>query len=367
MSKLQLALAPFSLPLVKPFPLPGGSCSTRAGLLVRLTDESGVRGYGEASPLAGVHPESLDVVAQVLREVAPTVSDSGERPLQGIRRLLFAGRQQIPTTLHFALEMAAVNLEAARRRKPPAALLTESPRPSVDIQALLPADPAEVEAALAQGTLQGRSRVKVKIGREDATRERVALEMLDARLPTETRLRLDANQRLEVAGVHARIDGIDPARIDYLEEPLADPSKLEALAADTHLDIALDESLLTSPGQAVAHADYVGAWIVRPSQLGGVLETLALAKRAMESDRLLVIASSLESGVGLSFLAQLAAAIPSAATAVGLGTDRWLAEDLVAPPFDSRSGRVRIDETLGQLGGPVASNLAWTELGEPSA
>jgi O-succinylbenzoate synthase len=367
MSHLQLAVAPFSLPLVKPFPLPGGTCTSRSGLLVRLTDETGVRGYGEASPLAGVHPEELGTVSRVLRAVAPSITEGGARPLQGIRRLLFAGRQQIPTTLHFALEMAAVNLEAARRRKPPAELLAESPRPSVEIQALLHADPADVQAALDQGILQGRSRVKLKIGREDATRERTALEMLDAGLPKDTRLRLDANRRLDAEGVHARIDTLDPARIDYLEEPLDDPAGLAALAEDTHLDIALDESLLTSAGQQIAHADYVGAWIVRPSQLGGVLETLALAKRATESDRLLVIASSLESSVGLCFLAQLAAAIPSAATAVGLGTDRWLAEDLVAPPFDSRSGRVRTDETLGRLGGTLASNLVWTALGETSA
>ena len=368
MSRLQVSLAGYALELVAPFPIPNSySHTVRAGHIIRLTDENGVRGYGETAPLAGVHPEKEDVVANALSEIAPELAGAGERPLQAIRRLMFAGRPQIPTVVHFGLEMAAVNLEAARRRRPPAELLSADPRPDVEIQTLVQADPHEVAATAQAGAFENRSRVKVKIGRADSARERAALEELDRLLPQGTLLRLDGNRKLDAAGIHARVDTLDPGRIEYLEEPLADPAGLEALAAETRLDIALDESLFTSEGQLIAHADYVGAWVVRPSLVGGVLETLALAKRAQESDRLMVLASSLESGLGLSFLVQLAAALPSRATAMGLGTDRWLREDLIAPPFDSSAGRMRIDQTLGLMGGPAAFSLDWWEFGDKPA
>ena len=57
------------------------------------------------------------------------------------------------------------------------------------------------------------------------------------------RLRIDANRSLTLDGAKRLFEGLDPARVEYLEEPLSLPLELPALHFATGLSIALDESL----------------------------------------------------------------------------------------------------------------------------
>ena len=70
--------------------------------------------------------------------------------------------------------------------------------------------------------------------------------------------------------------GVDPARIEYLEEPLADPSELAALSGRTGMPIALDELVVDASPEAralreeLARTKCVAAWVLRMSALGSL-------------------------------------------------------------------------------------------------
>ena len=66
--------ARFSLHLREPLFSGAGPITRRKGILLALCDEDGRTGFGEISPLPGLHRESIAEVEGVLPDVAPRTS-----------------------------------------------------------------------------------------------------------------------------------------------------------------------------------------------------------------------------------------------------------------------------------------------------
>jgi O-succinylbenzoate synthase len=150
--------------------------------------------------------------------------------------------------------------------------------------------------------------------------------------------------------------------VEYLEEPLADPTQLAALSAELGMGIGVDETLRDNTLTDVSEAACVLAWILKPSTLGSFERVSILAERGALGNKAIVISSALESGLGLWHLVQMAAALPGAAVPAGLATETWFAEDLIAPRYDSSAGEMAVAEWVGAPAPSIEDALDWRAL-----
>jgi L-alanine-DL-glutamate epimerase-like enolase superfamily enzyme len=248
--------------------------SERRALL--LTLEGG--GTGEAAPLPGYSPDTLEACRAALAALPPLTGELDD--LRHVPRSLPAAR--------FALETALL----ARRGG-----LGLPARPVA--RSRLVDSVAAAAAALAAGAAV----LKVKVGVPGDVELLAALRDRFPGVP----LRLDANGT-PVGAAHAAFAP------ELVEEP-ADP------AAPHPFPVALDESLQRLPFGAVralARAGRVQALVLKPMALGGALRCLELARRAVELD-LAVCASHLHDGpVARAATRALAEALPGRVLACGV-------------------------------------------------
>jgi O-succinylbenzoate synthase len=165
----------------------------------------------------------------------------------------------------------------------------------------------------------------------------------------EARIRLDANgaytmdQALQMA--HYLVDEELP--IEYLEQPvktIAEMAELKlSLAKFSELKIAADESVRkVSDPLAVALANAADILVLKAAPLGGISNAIRIAK---EAGLPVVVSSALETSVGLSMGAYLAAELNSP-YASGLATAALLADDVTDHSLTPVDGEIEVRRIL---------------------
>lgn len=294
-----------------------GSWNERASLLVRLGSASGVEGVGEAAPLPGYSPETLEDCERALAALAaePLLALADESVPE---RLGQAARALVPEHLpaaRFALETALLD-RAARGAGEPlwrllAARTPEGPGPAaVRLCALLPSDDPAAALARARELVAREVGVfKLKIGPDRLGAAQAAtLAALRGEHGRRIELRVDANRTL---GDSWR----DTARqlaayeVELLEEPIAAPP--EQLAGSP-CPLALDESLQgLDPGglERCLATSGARAVVLKPTTLGGLGACVQLAAAARARGCDVIVSHTLEGPIGWAACAHLALAL----------------------------------------------------------
>lgn len=290
--RLSLAYRRYSQPFRTPVRTAHGVWAEREGVIVRLMDESGRTGYGEAAPIAWFGTETIDEIEAALQTLGEWVT---EEQLAAVPERLGC--------LRFAL--------AGARRTEGGCQGTEY----LPVCALLPAGRA-VLAAIAPKVELGFRTFKWKVGVGDPADELSLLDDVIAALPEGSRLRLDANGAWD-----ARMAGRWLARaadrpVEYLEQPCFAAAKegasavrkaedvLRGLAEDFPTPIALDESLVgANDVERWIAAGWRGVWVVKPALLGDPQPVLAKLRKANAD---VVFSSALETAVGARAALRLA-------------------------------------------------------------
>ena len=184
--------------------------------------------------------------------------------------------------------------------------------------------------------------MKIKVGREDAASDIALVRRIVSALPSGIAVRLDANRAWEFDEAIRFARGINDLALAYIEEPLADPSRLPEFASLTGLPIALDESLRECDPDTIPHLAIATAAIIRPGQLGGLERAMRFARRVRAAGLLPVVSSNVESAVGIAVLASMAAAITPESIPVGLDTLSWFREQPIELPITEVDSRIDI-------------------------
>jgi len=283
-------------------------CGAREIAFVRATD--GPRaGFGECAPLAGVHRESLDRSIEAIERWS-----DGELEFDAM-----------PPSAAFAASCAIGTAEGFGTR-------AAGP---VAVAAFFAGGVGDLDDA-ALHLLRTHRAIKLKIGRAGEADDRALIGRVLELVP-DARLRLDGNRRLTEAECAARVHGFDAERFEYLEDPLVDPSRLAALAARTGIAVALDETVVDASAAAralrdeLAREDCVAAWVLRMSALGSLARVREVAREAELRGAHAVLSTAYESSYTLRLAAHLAASLPNARCAHGIGTAPLLLEDSCAP------------------------------------
>lgn len=305
-------------------PLDGGaaragarSLTSRRGLLLRLEDQAGCWGQGEASPLPGYSPDTIEE-ARAEIEAAPwgalaelDRSAGCDAFLGDALRLLAVQRP----SARFAVETALLDLLGRDRGLPVSTLLGAGRAATgpVALSALLPdGSPELVAEAVRAARARGIHTVKLKVGRSGLPRDLELARAARAELGPAGVLRLDANGAWSAAEAREALAALAPLEPEVVEEPVR---RWRELATPSPVPVGADESLQSPEAEdELAERATRGAChaiVLKPMALGGFLRCLRLARTA-ERHRLGVIVTHLFDGpVGLAAAAELALALPA--------------------------------------------------------
>jgi len=300
------SLLRLSLPLREPFVTSGGVVSARELVLLRVEDDDGAVGYGEAAPLEAYDGVTLD-------EVVDALADGGDGPPQA----------------RAAEEMARLDLEGRRAGRP----LGEPGAEAIAVNCTLPAGPADEVAARARdGLRRGYSCFKLKVGLPDDAERVAAVREAIGSWPA---LRIDANGAWSAEDAVERIRALEPYDIQLVEQPCRSVEELARVRPEIGPPVAADESVRTPEDvRAVAEAGACDAVNVKLAASGGFGPAREAIRAANQSGVEPYLSSTLDGPWGIAAALQLAAG-ERVSLACGLATlelfDARVARALPAP------------------------------------
>ncbi|MBS1887749.1 MAG: mandelate racemase/muconate lactonizing enzyme family protein [Actinobacteria bacterium] len=297
---------PYALPFREPYVTARGRLTRREMVLLRIRDEDGVEGLGEAVPLSlrgGVG------IADVARE------------LEALGRTPEIGEGLSPPA-RCALSTALLDLEEKRRE-------TKGERLPVRCNAtLVSGAPAEVAADAMRWAKAGFGTFKLKVGAGDDVGQ---VEAVRAALGPEAKIRLDANAAWSLEEATQILAAVEPLGIELVEQPVATIAEAAQLAQRTPIPLAGDESIVTvGDAEESVREHGFGITGVKLSKVGGIE-----AGREIAGVMRTYVASALDGPVGIAIGRRLAEWVDSqvsaeARLAHGLATQRLFRETIAA-------------------------------------
>ncbi|WP_285136306.1 o-succinylbenzoate synthase [Microbacterium sp. lyk4-40-TSB-66] len=218
-------------------------------------------------------------------------------------------------------------------------------RDAIPVNATVPAVAAsEVAGILAR--YDGCRTAKVKVAEagqtlaDDVARVRAVREVMGP----EGRVRIDANAAWNVDEAERAVHALCEFDLEYVEQPCAEIDELAQLRERiAYLDIAIaaDESVRKAADPLlVARAGAADLLVIKAQPLGGVHAAIDIVAQAGLPA---VVSSALDTSIGLSMGAALAAALPQLDFDCGLGTASLFAADVVASPLVARGGMLSLE------------------------
>lgn len=367
-------LFPSRLELLRPLKTARATYTVREGFLVKLVDEEGRVGLGEAMPLPEFGTESLETCEQVVRSHLKALRDQMlSDSLDSIEEAFAAPRgdpsqwrgvqlrveedlPMAPAADH-AVELALLDLLAQRREIPLSRLLNRAARSEVLVNALLTAeDPRELAEEAHQAVAEGYRTLKLKVAGRPLDADEARVRAVREAVGPEVNIRLDANGGWsEREAVHA-VDRLGWYGLELCEQPVApeDLRGLWRLQRRAPFPLAADEALASPEaipvllGGTADRMPAARAFVLKPMVLGGVLPALMFARQAHQRGLEAFVTSSLDGLVSRAGAAHLAAALPSGKLASGLGVGRlFKVDDPAEALYRPVEGRIRLPDAPG--------------------
>jgi L-alanine-DL-glutamate epimerase-like enolase superfamily enzyme len=329
-----------TLALSRPLETSYGEVSERELLLVFLSDEDGVCGYGEAAPLEPYDGVSIARVQQALARYAPVLADSeglnGAQLVDACRRV-----DDLPEAFA-AIDLALWDRAGRRMGRGVAHLLSDAPASSVAVNATLSAlDRRSVADQASAAVREGYTCLKLKVGvGDDAGRVAAARAAAGPRAA----LRLDANGAWDVEEAVAAIEALSPAGLELVEEPTHGLRAVREVRERVAVRVAIDETAAEHGALTAGVADAVCLKIAR---CGGISGLLAAATLVRATGAEVYVASTLDGPLGVAAGLHAAAALASRGPLAhcGLATLSMFAD--LDDPLPPRAGAISLPRAPG--------------------
>jgi cis-L-3-hydroxyproline dehydratase len=260
----------------------GGSAGGFDSLIVAVSTDEGVTGWGEMAPLGAFYAEAFAAGARAgIAELAPHVIGADPCQPRLLTRLMDTAMRGQPY-VKSALDMACWDAAARLRGQPLCEALGGRFGAAVDLYRSLPPGETGAVAERARGHVAaGYRRLQVKVG-GDPSADAARLAAVREAVGAEVVLFADANGAWTTAA--ARRFLIATAGLDYwLEQPCASLEECAALRPHCPHPLVLDESIdsLAALLRARREAGADGVTI-KIARVGGVTRAAALRDVAVE-------------------------------------------------------------------------------------
>jgi o-succinylbenzoate synthase len=327
-----LEVIPYALPFHKPYVTARGRIDRREMVLVRLRDDEGLVGLGEAVPLSLRGGAAL---SQVISEL---------EALAGLDSLDEAMLRDGTTALSAPARCAALTALLDLRGRTAAG--TSDPSQPVECNAtLVSGEPAAVADDALAWAADGFSSFKLKLGSgDDVGQVRAVREAVG---PV-AHIRVDANAAWDVETAKRTLAEIEQFDVELAEQPVGEMEGLAEVGSATSIPIAGDESIESCVDAEEAiragACDFAG---VKLSKVGGPEAAIEIAE-VMPS----FLSSALDGPVGIAAAAQVAQTLDAAGRegprlAHGLATQRLFASTIASVECELRDGMLHLPSGPG--------------------
>jgi O-succinylbenzoate synthase len=224
--------------------------------------------------------------------------------------------------------------EAAKRAAVEAATepFPAAVRARIDVNVMVPRVSPEQAARMAVGS--GCDTIKIKVG-DASSVERV--HAVREALP-KAKIRLDANGSWDpdTAGIFlAQVRGLD---IELIEDPVSTMEEMARFRRGSAVLIAAESCVRTvEDARMLRKLEAADVIVIKPQRIGGARAALDAAEAAGVPA---IASSALETSVGLAMVAAVAAALPDAPFAHGVGTAGLLEMDVTSKPLVPAGGSI---------------------------
>ncbi|XP_068641777.1 protein PHYLLO, chloroplastic isoform X3 [Aristolochia californica] len=344
----------------------------REGFIISLSLEDGSVGCGEVAPIE-IHKEDLTDVEEQLKYLLHVIQGAPINCYLPLLRGSFASwisrslgilPCSIFPSVRSGLEMAVLNALAARQGSSLSDLLlgSETHTSSADemvgtdgrvqICALVDSSgsPKEVAHVVAHLVDEGFTTIKLKVGRRGNPDDDVSVvKEIREKVSYHIKLRVDANKKWTYAEAVQFGSQVKCYDLQYIEEPLQFEDDIIRFCEETGVPAALDETIdniREDPLDKLAEFTHPGivAIVIKPSIIGGFENAALMARWAQQHGKMAVISGTFESSLSLATYVQFAHYLEQqnadlckmkkekiSTVAHGLGTYRWLKEDVITP------------------------------------
>ncbi len=299
---MKLAIRPVRLRLRTPMVSAHGEVSTRELLVVSLTADDGVTGYGEAAPLASYDGVTIADARAALEDCRALIEHADGQDRQALLAEC-ARAAALPQALA-AIDLALHDL-AGRRAGVPVWQLLGAERPATVVvnATIATRDRAGAAQAAADARAAGFGCVKVKVGLgDDAGRLAAVRAVAGAGME----IRIDANGVWSVEEAVAALRALEPVGIECCEEPVSGLDAVAELEHRTLVPIAIDE---TADAPGALERRVCDAVCLKVSRSGGISGLIDASRRARAAGYQVYLASTLDGPLGIAAALHAAAVI----------------------------------------------------------
>jgi o-succinylbenzoate synthase len=341
------------IPFREPFVVWRGSIPSKQHVLVRITTDDGLTGWGEASPFLFYAPETAQDVFSMVRDVmADELIGRDPRDVRAIvqRFAMLDGHEFAKA----AVETALWDLLGQKHGLPIYRLFGGAVRESVPLLTVLHvADPEEMAREAKEVVTNGLRHLKLKIGFGVDRDEAMVAKVREAVGP-DVLIRADAEEsysRKEALRIGRRLERYD---LELISQPVSrtDWEGMAFLRNSLEIPVLADEGI-HSPHDVMTCVHHSAADMVNIKVLksGGALAALAMAAICEANHLPVVIGSMIESGIGTLMGAHVAMATPGVFSTELCGPF-LMAQTLLDTPLRIEHGTLWLSDAPG-LGASV--------------
>ncbi|TYG79760.1 hypothetical protein ES288_D02G162700v1 [Gossypium darwinii] len=344
----------------------------RDGFILSLTLEDGSIGYGEVAPLEISQENLLDVEEQLrfLFHVMKGVTINYFLPMlkssfsSWIWKTLGIPVCSLFPSVRCGLEMAILNAIAMSHGSSLLNILyplrerTEEKSEnlaSIRICALIDSSgtPEEVARIAVDLVEEGFTAIKIKVARRaDPVEDAAVIQEVRKKVGCHIDLRVDANRNWTYEQAIKFGFLVKDYNLQYIEEPVQHESDIIRYCEESGLPVALDETIDNCPENPLNllvkyNHHQIVALVIKPTVIGGFEKAAMIAQWAHIQGKMAIISAAFESGLALSVYILFSCYLdlqnadtcklmnnsPASSVAHGLGTYRWLEEDITTDPL----------------------------------
>jgi o-succinylbenzoate synthase len=317
---------PYALPFRQPYVTARGRLDRREMVLLRVRDDEGLVGLGEAVPLSLRGGAGL---AQVVTELE-ALAERDSLDEAGLR----SDAIELSPPARCAALTALLDLRGRRAAiESPSDPVAQAP---VQCNAtLVSGEPAAVAAEAEAWAADGFETFKLKLGAGDDFGQ--AYSVREAVGPR-ARIRVDANAAWDVETAKRMLGALEPLEIELAEQPVTALEELAEVGSATSIPIAGDECIEScADAEDAVRAGACDVASVKLSKVGGPEAAIEIAEVIPS-----YLSSALDGPVGIAAAAQVAQTLEQSPSgrrlAHGLATQRLFASTVASVECELRDG-----------------------------
>jgi o-succinylbenzoate synthase len=267
----------------------------KSGIIVRLKNNEGRYGYGEASPLPNFSRENIKEIIEIVQRIEARLKF--DEYIDDTNLLRFTNNY---ASLNFGFEQAIYSLNTPAEYN--SILLNYIP-----LNFLIGLRPDnEVLASVENAVENGYKTIKLKIGERSFTEDLSLIKKIRGKFK-DILLRVDVNGAWNIKTAINNIRMLNPLEIQYIEQPVNGLNELLSVAEKVETPLAPDESISSlSDAEFAINSGLIDYIVIKPMNIG-FNDSLKIIELANKNGKSVIVSSMFESPIGKNALFYLAA------------------------------------------------------------